>query len=92
MVMSEALIMGVAAAGALIASIFLSPPSIVYGAVGLIVMGIGIGLLMKAHWVESKPNEWLLVIRNGQLMKSGVGLKTLTGFQDTVVRLSLIHI
>lgn len=27
-------------------------------------------------WVESKPNEWLLIIRNGEVIKSSVGLCT----------------
>lgn len=44
------------------------------------------GLILKHHWVESQPNEWLLVIRNGKLIKAGVGLKTFVGISDTVVR------
>ena len=28
------------------------------------------------YWVESKANEWMLVIRNGELLKSGIGLAT----------------
>lgn len=28
------------------------------------------------YWVEAKPNEWLLVIRNGELVKCAVGLNS----------------
>ena len=28
------------------------------------------------YWIQSKPNEWLLVIRNGELLKCSVGLGT----------------
>jgi len=40
----------------------------------------------QSLWVESQPNEWLLVISNGTLTKAGVGLKTFIGPYDTVVR------
>ena len=26
------------------------------------------------YWKESKANEWMLIIRNGELIKSGIGL------------------
>ena len=41
---------------------------------------------MKKQWVISNPNEWLLVIRNGILVRAGVGLKTCVTPYDTVVR------
>jgi predicted acetyltransferase len=28
------------------------------------------------YWVEAKPNEWMLVIRNGKLVKRDIGLCT----------------
>lgn len=28
------------------------------------------------YWIEAKPNEWLLVIRNGELKKCSIGLCT----------------
>jgi regulator of protease activity HflC (stomatin/prohibitin superfamily) len=77
---------GITAAGSLVASIFLSPPKYVWGISGLVVAASSLGLIIKNHWVESKPNEWLLVIRNGKLIKAGVGLKTFIGISDTVVR------
>lgn len=27
-------------------------------------------------WVEAKPNEWMMIIRNGEVIKSSVGLCT----------------
>lgn len=77
---------GIAAAGSLVASIFLSPPKYVWGVSGLVIAASAFGLILKHHWVESQPNEWLLVIRNGVLVKAGVGLKTFVGISDTVVR------
>ncbi len=41
---------------------------------------------LKSLWFESKPNEWLLVIRGGRLIQSGIGLKTFTWFTDSVVK------
>jgi hypothetical protein len=28
------------------------------------------------YWIESNANQWLLVIRNGELIKKGIGLAT----------------
>ena len=64
----------------------MSPPKFVWGVTGLIAVAISAALLMKKQWVESQPNEWLLVIRNGKMIKAGVGLKTFIGFADSVVR------
>jgi hypothetical protein len=41
---------------------------------------------LQSLWVESEPNEWLVVIRNGNFVKAGVGLKTFIGPWDSVVR------
>jgi len=80
-------ILGLAgAAGSLVASIFLSPPKFVWGLSGLVVATTSLGIFLKNRWVESSPNEWLLVIRNGKLHKAGVGLKTFVGLADTVVK------
>jgi hypothetical protein len=48
-------------------------------AVPLIAVGIFVWVLyvqIQKYWVESKPNEWMLVLRNGQCVKSGIGLCT----------------
>jgi len=29
-------------------------------------------------WIEAKANEWMLVIRNGDMIKKGVGMATWT--------------
>lgn len=42
--------------------------------------------LAKKYWVEGKANEWILVIRNGKLVKKGVGMATLTLPGDQVVK------
>lgn len=44
-------------------------PLVVVGLVGF----VGFKQCMN-FWVEAQANEWLLVIRNGQLMKKGIGL------------------
>ena len=38
------------------------------------------------YWVEGKANEWILVIRNGVLVKKGVGMATMTLPGDQVVK------
>jgi hypothetical protein len=47
--------------------------------VPLLILIISIALVRKISislWKESKANEWLLIIRNGKLIKSGIGLCT----------------
>ncbi len=73
-------------AGSLVSTIFLSPPRYVWGIAGLFVAGGSLGLYMHNRFVESQPNEWLLVIRDGKLIKAGVGLKTFIGITDTYVK------
>lgn len=76
----------VGTASALIASIFLSPEHAVVPAACSVLAIAGSILLVQNQWISSKADEWLLVIRDGKLVKSGVGLKTLIGFTDTVVK------
>lgn len=73
-------------AGSLVSTIFLSPPRYVWGIAGLFVAGGSFGLFLHNRFVESEPNEWLLVIRDGKLIKAGVGLKTFIGITDTYVK------
>lgn len=54
--------------------------------IGLISALIFLSYVIKGQWVQSNPNEWLLVIRNGKLNRAAVGLKTLITPWDTVVR------
>ena len=62
-----------------------SPPRQFWGLLGLTVATGCFGYYMTRRWVEAQPNEWLLVIRNGRLVKAGVGLKTFPGLLDTIV-------
>ena len=57
-----------------------------WGIAGLFVAGGSFGLYMHNRFVESEPNEWLLVIRDGKLVKAAVGLKTFIGITDTFVK------
>lgn len=41
---------------------------------------------MKTLWVEGKANEWILVMRDGNMVKAGIGLKTFIGPFDQVAR------
>lgn len=58
----------------------------IWGAVGLIIAAVFIALFIKNRWVTSNPNEWLLIIRGGKLLKAGVGLKTFVGLTDSYVK------
>lgn len=73
-------------AGSVLSTIFLSPPRYVWGVSGLLIAGASFGLLLRNRWIESLPNEWLLVIRDGKLIKAGVGLKTFIGLTDSYVK------
>ena len=58
----------------------------------LIIGSIIFYKFLKSLWKTSKANEWLLVIRNGKLSKSGIGLCTWTSpFDQIVVFPSLIN-
>ena len=43
-------------------------------------------LFAQGQWVQSGADEWLLVIRDGKLVKSGIGMKTFMGITDTIVK------
>ncbi len=47
--------------------------------VGAVVM---VMKMVKALYVEGKPNEWVLIIRNGKMIKAGVGLSCFSGPMD----------
>lgn len=38
--------------------------------------GSGLAYFIYTGWVTAEPNQWLLVIDNGKLVKAGIGLKT----------------
>ena len=39
---------------------------------------------VKGYWVSGKPNEWVLIMRNGEMVKAGIGLCTLRSPYDQV--------
>ena len=73
-------------AGSLASAFFLSPPKFVWGLCGLVVAGASLGVFLNKRFIESEPNEWLLVIRDGKLVQAGVGLKTFLGLTDSFVK------
>lgn len=36
----------------------------------------GVAYFIYTGWVTAEPNQWLLIIDNGKLVKAGIGLKT----------------
>lgn len=40
----------------------------------------------QEYWIEAQPNEWLLVVRNGELLKCNVGLATWIWPGDAAVK------
>ena len=61
------------------------PPRSFWGLLALGISVAALGIYLNRRWAEAKPNEWLLVIRNGKMIKAGVGLKTWATFLDTIV-------
>merc|ERR1712154_256392 len=41
---------------------------------------------IKNRFQSAQPNEWLLVIRDGELRKCGIGITVFRGFNETVVK------
>ena len=41
---------------------------------------------MKTLWIEGLPNEWVIIMRNGKMVKAGIGLKTFKGPFDQVAK------
>lgn len=65
---------------------FLAPKSIAIGTALLVIIVAGTIVFLKGRWIESHADEWLLVINDGKLVKAGIGMKTLIGLSDTVVK------
>lgn len=53
-----------------------------------ILSAIAVALFFKYgfRFVTSEPNEWMLVIKNGQIVKSGVGISSYIYFGNKVVK------
>lgn len=41
---------------------------------------------LQPYFITSKPNEWMIVLRNGEPTKIGVGIYSMTGPFDQVVK------
>lgn len=52
-----------------------------------------IGLwVMSRMYVVAQPNQWMLVLNNGKLVKVGMGISTFQGFNDKIVKFpSKVH-
>eukprot|EP00485_Elphidium_margaritaceum_P023492 CAMPEP_0202712718 /NCGR_PEP_ID=MMETSP1385-20130828/44470_1 /ASSEMBLY_ACC=CAM_ASM_000861 /TAXON_ID=933848 /ORGANISM="Elphidium margaritaceum" /LENGTH=408 /DNA_ID=CAMNT_0049372829 /DNA_START=34 /DNA_END=1260 /DNA_ORIENTATION=+ len=59
---------------------------------GLVISGavLGVGglatLNIYSRFITAQPNEWLLVIKDGELKQAGIGISTFRGVNDVVVR------
>lgn len=56
-----------------------------------VIMGAQKGVValrdyMKTLWVEGKPNEWVLIMRNGEMVRAAIGLRCFRGPFDQVAR------
>jgi len=61
-------------------------PVYIWGTCGLLLFAACFGLYLRTRFIESQPNEWLLIIRDGKMVKAGVGLKTFLGLTDSFVK------
>ncbi len=62
---------------------------------GLVLFGLAAALAVAAaaalvEWIRrsvvASPNEWLLVIDNGKMVKAGIGMHALRGWNQQIVR------
>jgi hypothetical protein len=72
--------------GGIFAAFLLPPKAIAIPTGVLVILLIAVGLYLKSKWVESEPNEWMIVLRNGKLVRSGIGLKTFVFPNETFVK------
>ncbi len=54
----------------------LVPAPLNYAGITIFLVIVGAIIWIISRYEESSPNEWLLLIEDGHLKKSGVGLKT----------------
>jgi regulator of protease activity HflC (stomatin/prohibitin superfamily) len=53
---------------------------------GIFIVVFTLFVFIRKRFVEAEPNEWLLIIKNGKLVKAGVGLKVFLGLTDSFVK------
>lgn len=73
--LSVGLVSVLAAVGAC-GAIFLVPlpEYMIWLAAFIVFIGL-LGAIIYMQWEQSLPNQWLLLIENGKLVKAGIGLK-----------------
>lgn len=65
---------------------------LVYILAGLFVAGLLVLLVLSRMYVVAQPNQWMLVLNNGKLVKCGVGISCFQGLNDKIVKFpSKIH-
>lgn len=69
-----------------IAVYFLTPNALSIISAIFVFITYGVVLFLQSRWVKSDADQWLLIIRDGKLVRAGIGLQTLSGFSDTVVK------
>ncbi|KRW99567.1 hypothetical protein PPERSA_13147 [Pseudocohnilembus persalinus] len=64
----------------------LRPPVYIYPIIGLIFLATAIVKIYFSGWEEAKPNEWLVIIENGEQVKAGIGLICFRWFWQTAIK------
>jgi len=59
---------------------------LIFLTVGSAAIVLLLGLWIRSRWIVARPNEWLLVIHQGKMVKAGIGLLTFRGWGQQVVR------
>ena len=57
-------------------------------AIVLIIITVIICGLWNSIWVTSRPDEWCLIIRNGNCVEKGVGLACFKRYWDQAIKFS----
>ncbi len=61
--------------GCLAVANFVLPSSLFLITLPITLVACSIAYFIYQGWESSEPNQWLLIIENGKLIKAGVGLK-----------------
>lgn len=65
---------------------------LIYVLAGAFAVGLLVLLVLSRMYVVAQPNQWMLVLRNGKLVKCGVGISVFQGWNDKIVKFpSKIH-
>jgi hypothetical protein len=65
---------------------------LIYLLAGVFVAGLLALWVLSRMYVVAQPNQWMLVLRNGKLVKCGVGISVFQGLNDKIVKFpSKVH-